>query len=141
MEFIFETIYGTKHKARENEGNPKPVKFKTIEDYLGHEFESSTHATSEWNLFVRRYKKELKKRMEGFELVSWTKMHFNVSAFFKKDGKFVYVSCSDVRFFPDEWYNNILIRTAQHNKDYTGGMNHYASLPDLRETAEKLIGG
>ena len=53
-------------------------------------------------------------------------------------GKLAYFSSSDVRYSQNAWYNNLLVRTAQHEKDYTGGSNDWASWPSLREKLEKL---
>ena len=47
------------------------------------------------------------------------------SGFFtSKTGQVYYISCSDVRHFG---YTQLLYRTAQHYKDYTGGHNQYVS--------------
>ena len=61
------------------------------------------------------------------------------SGFIMKDGKYVYLSVSDFRWGgQDHWLNDILIRTAKHNKDYTGGMNHRTNIRDLVSKAESI---
>jgi hypothetical protein len=63
-----------------------------------------------------------------------------MSAFFRNTltGNLVYISCSDVRFFPHGWYEHILIRRVKHERDFTGEANHYTSLDLLRGAATKL---
>ena len=66
--------------------------------------------------------------------------HDCVSAFVKSaENKCVYVSISDVRFFTNEWYNNILIRTAKNEQDYYGGFNHRTTLKELEMKAMELL--
>ena len=68
----------------------------------------------------------------GWELVKVNKNHYEFSAFFKDtDDNYVYFSISDVRYFQNEWYNHILVRTAKHDKDYSGGQNNYTNLENL----------
>ena len=68
----------------------------------------------------------------GWELVRVLKNHYEFSVFFKdNNNQFVYFHISDVRYFKNEWYNNILIRTAKNETDYTGGNNHSANLVNL----------
>ena len=55
------------------------------------------------------------------------------------ENKCVYVSISDVRFFTNEWYNNILIRTAKNEQDYYGGFNHRTTLNELEMKAMELL--
>jgi hypothetical protein len=48
------------------------------------------------------------------------------SGFFTSpSGQPYYMSCSDVRHFP---YEQLLIRTAKHYKDFTGGSNQYCGI-------------
>ena len=62
-----------------------------------------------------------------------------VSLFITNGEKYVYLSTSDFRYWENEWKDRILIRTATNPKDYTGGMNHYASLENLVESVERLF--
>lgn len=55
-------------------------------------------------------------------------------------GKVVYISTDFADgngFFDDN--KPILYRTAQHDKDYTGGFNNYCDLNDLKENVLNLI--
>ena len=55
------------------------------------------------------------------------------------ENKYLYISISDVRFWQNEWYNRILIRTAKSEKDYHGGGNNHTTLPELVEKAKYLF--
>ena len=114
-------------------------KDKTLRGWLGLQFESSSGLTQEFANFARDYKRFI-SRLDGFELVNFSRGHFEVSAFLKNTatGKLVYISSSDVRFFRDEWYKDVLIRTAEHEKDYLGGRNEYTTLNTLRDKTLEL---
>lgn len=94
-------------------------------------FESSSSRTPEYlswhKLFKREFTKFLEsKGMTGIEIGKPN--HFDLSGFFK-DGKkdqIWYFRIEDIRWSKD----NMLIRTAQHYKDYTGGRNQYIPLKD-----------
>lgn len=112
-----------------------------IDKWLNVEFESSTTKTEQFKTFAREYKACIKKLTSNqFELVGFSVGHFYISGFLKnKDNdKLVYFSCSDVRFFVNGWHDFMLIRTAEHDKDWTGGNNHNVSLERLNEKAEQL---
>ena len=113
-----------------------------IEKWLGYNFESSSGLTDEFATFAREYKRELTKQLpENCEIVAWSRGHFYISCFIKNkaSGRFAYLSTSDVRHFSDEWYNNILIRTAKHEKDYTGGSNGWSDWKNLKRNIERLF--
>jgi hypothetical protein len=114
---------------------------RKLEDWLGVQFESSSGKTPEFMAFARMFRARIKKEAARFQLevVAWNTGHFYCSGFVKNKitGKFAYFSVSDVRHFPGEWADNILVRTAQHIKDYTGGANGSA---DLKSIGWKLEG-
>ena len=112
-----------------------------MEKWLDFPFESSSGLTEEFAQFAKDFKKELVKRVSmEWELVNWSRGHFEVSGFLKNKttGKYIYFSTSDVRHFPNSWYNDILIRTAEHDKDYTGGSNRSTSWISLPENLKRL---
>ena len=114
---------------------------RNINQWKNIRFESSAFLTEQFARFARAYKKAIVETLNNeFELVKWNRGHFYISTFFrnKTTGKLIYISCSDVRFFPNEWFFNILIRTAKHEKDYTGGSNNFSSLNTLYENAVRL---
>lgn len=87
----------------------------------------------DYKTFERKFKNYIKKvaQENNGELVRFLPNHYEFSCFVKRNDKYVYISIDDVRYFPKSWYNNILIRTAQSDKDYTGGRNDYTSLDYL----------
>ena len=124
-------------KELEENGNIKDV-FK----WEGYVFESSSLDTKEFLAFVRDFKKYIKSNLpKDSNLTNFSRGHFDVSGFIEKNGKYVYFSTSDVRYSPDEWINDILIRTAKDDKDYTGGSNDSTTLKDFKKNIERLIGG
>lgn len=92
------------------------------------EFESSSGRTPEYLAWHRTFKREFTKFLEArgcTEIAIGKPNHFDMSGFFRnKNGQLWYFSISDLRGFKDK----MLIRTAKHNRDFTGGMNQYASL-------------
>lgn len=112
-----------------------------VKDWLDVAFESSSGLTEEFAKFnreIKSYVKDLVK--DDFELANWNRGHFYFSGFLKnkKNGEFVYFSASDVRHFSNGWYNNLLIRTAKHDKDYSGGSNASTKLTNLATKANEL---
>lgn len=67
----------------------------------------------------------------GWQLVSFNKNYFYFSAFIKnvENGKYCYVSTSDIR--TRNPLQSILVRTAEHEKDFRGGGNSFANLDFL----------
>ena len=111
-----------------------------IKQYLNWQFSSGPTIGKDFRQFSKEFKKEIKKRLpEGAELVTWNVGHYDISGFIKRGDKYVYFSISDVRYFKNEWYNNILVRTAKDTNDYTGGSNNYVSLPAFKEKIEELL--
>jgi hypothetical protein len=111
-----------------------------LSQFLNREFQSSTTQTDEFKEFARNYKKALKGHLpKGTKIVSYNRGHFCISGFVSDGEKFVYFSCADVRFFPNAWAKNILVRTAKDTKDFTGGINHYTTLEEFGRAVEKLL--
>lgn len=115
---------------------------RKIEKWLGHEFESSCYTTDEFLEFSKDFMKFLRRetKKSDLEISDFSLGHFEVSGFLKnnKTDKMAYFSVSDVRFFKDEWFNNVLVRTAKNNKDFTGGFNNYINLFGLVDKAKLL---
>ncbi len=111
-----------------------------MEKWIDFEFESSSGLTEEFAEFASDFKKYLKEKVWGFELVAFNRGHFYLSGFFKNEttGKFAYFSTGDVRYSKNAWYSNILVRTAEHEKDYTGGSNNSVKLEGLQEKVAEL---
>lgn len=79
----------------------------------------------------------------GADLVKWSTGHYDVSGFVLKNGKYVYFSYSEPRHLPidlnrhDAW-DGILIRTAAHEKDYTGGQNNFCNIHSFGTVLNRL---
>jgi hypothetical protein len=109
--------------------------------YINHNFESSTVKTSEFKSFARAFKGDIKELIQNdFELVSFNTGHFQVSGFlkFNLNENYIYFSISDVRHFPNKWKTNILIRKAEHDKDFSGGSNNFTTLENFKHKAVML---
>lgn len=111
---------------------------KTVRQYINHSFESSCVRTQEYKTFESLCKKELKEQCKkaGFNLHKFYPNHFEWSAVLEKDGKFIYVSLSDVRWW--NWYDDVLIRTMAHAEDWHGGSNNKCSFDEIGRTALRL---
>lgn len=131
------------HEVEELTKKLEDSKDKTgMERWIGYNFESSSGLTEEFATFAKEFKKELTKQLpDNCEIVNWSRGHFEVSCFIKNNtsGRFAYLSTSDVRYFSDSWYEDILIRTAKHEKDYTGGSNDSSDWKNLKKNLERLF--
>lgn len=103
------------------------------------EFQSSTGRTPQYLAWYRTFKREFTKFLESRGMTGidiGEPNHFDMHGFFK-DGKvdqIWYFSISDLRWSKDA----MLIRTAAHYKDFTGGHNQYVP---LNGTLEDFIDG
>ena len=116
--------------------------FKKLLDWKGNDFESSSGRTPEFTAFARmfRFHIQTQARDNYLEVVNFSTGHFYCSGFLKNihTGKFAYFSISDVRHFNDSWVDNILLRTASHEKDYTGGRNLSTSILKIGQDASEI---
>ena len=110
-----------------NYANLKPFMARGIYDYKS---------------FQTKYRNFLKRLCEGngYELVGFAPNHYCFSCFVKGNGRFAYISISDVRRSSKGWFDNILIRSAKHEKDYAGGFNQYVSLQCLETKIQSMLG-
>ena len=118
------------------------AKIAELKKYLNYEFSSGCYTGEDYKSFQTRYINYLKAmcRENHWRLVNVGKNHYCFSAFIKSaENKCVYISISDVRYFSNEWYNNILIRTAKNVQDYRGRFNHFTTLVDLTGKAAELL--
>ena len=115
---------------------------KDLEKYIDYEFSSGCYTGADYKSFQTKYINFLRSmcKQNHWQLVNVGRNHYCFSAFIKSaENKCVYVSISDVRFFTNEWYNNILIRTAKNEQDYHGGFNHRTTLKELEMKAMELL--
>lgn len=118
------------------------TKITELKKYLNHEFSSGFYTGEDYKTFQAKYIGFLKSvcRDNHWRLVNVGKNHYCFSAFIKSaENKCVYISISDVRYFNNEWYDHILIRTAKDEQDYRGGFNHYTLLDNLAGKAAELL--
>ena len=102
-----------------------------------------THANSSttWQCFKRDFRSDIRKLLIGVATIhSVNYGHWYITMFVKLENsdKLVYISISDVRHFKNEWFSNILFRTAKHDKDWTGGGNRYTNLKSLAENIDRI---
>lgn len=115
---------------------------KDLEKYIDFEFSSGCYTGDDYKSFQTKYINYLRAicKQNHWQLVNVGRNHYCFSAFIKSaENKCVYVSISDVRFFTNEWYNNILIRTVKNEQDYYGGFNHRTTLKELEMKAMELL--
>ncbi|MGN0781929.1 MAG: hypothetical protein ACI4M1_02000 [Christensenellales bacterium] len=115
---------------------------KDLEKYVNYEFSSGCYTGDDYKSFQTKYINYLRMvcKNNHWRLVNVGKNHYCFSAFIKSaENKCVYISISDVRYFSNEWYDHILIRTAENETDYRGGFNNYTTLLDLEGTAAELL--
>lgn len=115
---------------------------KDLEKYIDYEFSSGCYTGDDYKSFQTKYINFLRSicKQNHWQLVNVGRNHYCFSAFIKSaENKCIYVSISDVRFFTNEWYNNILIRTAKNEQDYYGGFNHRTTLKELEMKAMELL--
>ena len=114
-----------------------------LKKYLGYKFSSESYTDGDYKSFQTKYINYLKAvcRENHWQLVNVGRNHYCFSAFIKSaENKCVYISISDVRYFTNEWFSRILIRTAKDEQDYRGGFNNYTTLEKLSVKAAELLG-
>lgn len=118
------------------------AKLNDLKKYIDYEFSSGCYTGEDYKSFQTKYINYLKAmcKENHWELVNVSKNHYCFSAFIKSsENKCVYLSISDVRYFSNEWYSHILVRTAKNEMDYRGGFNNYTTLEKLDNTVAKLL--
>jgi hypothetical protein len=110
----------------------------TLNGFKSWEFSSGGTTGEDFKIFARKFRNHIKKIMPN-ATVTVNPNHYYVYGFIEQNSKFVYFSISDVRFFPKQWFNNVLIRTAKNASDYTGGSNGYTTLENFAENVNRLL--
>lgn len=113
---------------------------KTLQPFVNYVFSSGGYAGDDFKTFNIKYKNAIKKLLPyGYEICLWNRGHYYCSAAIKDNyGRFIYMNCADVRYFPNEWAEDILIRTMKHDKDWTGGTNHRTDLINFTKDIQQL---
>lgn len=86
----------------------------------------------------RKFRAFLRSQFPDAELIGFSGGFCQSSGFIKQDNKFVYVSISDLRYWKN-WASDVLIRTADSEKDYHGHMNHRTTISDLKKAVGVLF--
>ena len=118
------------------------AKLNDLKKYIDYEFSSGCYTGEDYKSFQTKYINYLKPiyKQNHYYLKKKKKNHYCFSAFIKSsEHKCVYLSNSDVRYFSNEWYSHILVRTAKNEVDYRGGFNNYTTLENLDYTVAKLL--
>lgn len=115
----------------------------TLKQYINFEFSTGCYTGNDYKTFQTKYINYLKTicKDNNWSLIKVNKNHYCFSAFIKggTENKCVYISISDVRYFNNDWYNHILVRTAKNEVDYKGGFNHYTTLDKLEYKICELL--
>lgn len=116
---------------------------RSLQPFVNYVFSSGGFAGDDFNKFNNKFKKVIEKMLpDNYTLHSWNKNHYYCSAIIKDNKeRFIYMSVPDVRFFPHDWIEDILIRTMSHDKDWRGGPNHRTDLINFSKDIQKLYGG
>ena len=111
-----------------------------IKTWKNHTFSTGMTTGEDFKLFAKDFREFVKSALpENAKLVEYNTGHYYVSGFIEKNGKYIYFSIPDVRFFPNEWMNNILIRTAKNPRDYYGGANNYTTIWEFKYALERMF--
>ena len=118
---------------------PEPLR-----KWLGHEFSSGCCTGDDYLEFQEAYRRWLRKALKRYT-VKMNKNHYEFSAVITRKGvngkpdRHVYLSISDVRFFPKSWYSRVLARTMEHAEDWTGGPNTYCAVGYIPQRVDELM--
>lgn len=112
-----------------------------MEKWVNYEFSSGTTSGKDYLAFQRSAKADLKKQAEsaGYILHFFNKGHYWFSAVLRDEitENFIYLSIPDVRG-NNEWYKNVLYRTMQHDKDWSGGTNQFCTWPKIADALKRI---
>ena len=117
---------------------------KQLQPWWDHEFSTGCTTGLDYRKFQADYGRYLRKALPGYR-VDMHGNHYEFSAVITKKGedgapdRYVYLSISDVRFFPRAWASNVLVRTMEHAEDWTGGRNQYCSIGHIPQLVDELM--
>ncbi len=98
---------------------------KIIQKYYPFSFEQGSTNSEEMKQFGKDFKNAFKKELTniGATLEAFNVGHFYISGFYKRGEQLYYFS----------WHNgdtNLMYRTAQHLKDFSGGTNNWVRISE-----------
>lgn len=99
--------------------------------------------SQEYVVFQRAFKRLLNNIAKelGATLVSFTAGHYYESAMFERNGRYAYLNREGGFSRSTPVLHRILVRTAEHEKDYRGGSNNYPNWSQLTNEIDRLLGG
>lgn len=100
--------------------------------------------SDEYKAFERAFKRMLTTIAKdlGATLVWFNPMHYDESAMFERDGKYVYLNhANNLSNRSRPVLHRILVRTAEYEKDFHGGPNNYPNWSQLTNEIDRLLGG
>lgn len=113
-----------------------------LKKWVGHHFSSGEATGEDYKQFQRAMRTDLLRQTKAVDLklYAFYKNHYYFMAVLKnpENNSYICISIPDVRFWPDEWVNHVLYRTMQHDKDWTGGENHYGDWTTIAELAYEM---
>lgn len=109
-------------------------------------FDSGSVNSDKFNDFFEKFKVSFTNELKKVKATNlqFSKGHFYLSGFFTVGEQVMYFSLSDVRWFNNYNWNGqpeMLIRTAKHDKDYTGGGNNFVAIePNMSKKIAQIAG-
>ena len=93
---------------------------------------------------MRDFKSFLKKELApyGITVINRKPNYYDVTEVVTNGTKFAYISLRDIRYnscFGKNILDNVLYRTMEHEKDWTGGRNCYCHVDDLVSNIVNLL--
>lgn len=107
--------------------------------------DAGTYVSREYRQFQTALIREISNYAKAIDatVVTNSKGHYDTSCFIRRNSKFVYISHSSSLSRRADGVkielNSFLIRTARHEKDYTGGSNHYCHISKLQLKIDELL--
>ncbi len=103
--------------------------------------------SKEFNQFQNAFKREVERLAQegGAKLVSYSKGHYDMSGFIEKDGIYVYFSYGALDrtkvqlTSASDFISPLLMRTAKHEKDFSGGSNNHILFTQFLPTMQRLF--
>lgn len=94
-------------------------------DIIRTEFISSSQVTEQYKAAKRLFRNHIKKLFPEDEIIIGSCPHFEFTGFIKRSERYAYFSTGDLR-----WKDSMLVRIAEHDKDWTGGNNNFVQYND-----------
>lgn len=99
-----------------------------------------TGESDEMKQFFKDLKSDLKKTLgkQGIQIQRMKPNYYDVSVVVTDgNGQFAYISFGNMRW-TNQWDQGILVRTMKHEKDWTGGLNHWCSYEQIPDQILQL---